>query len=191
MYNATNILCAHEQIIYNNVRGDVMLCTIRDCLKLPCLKNSKVIAGFTGLGSIVRSVSVMEFFSNDEFNDYTPNEIIITAFYSYSKDVNKQCEAIRYLKDTGAIALIIFYSTEIMGSISPQVCDLANTIGLPLIVLDDKKDRKVKYSDIIMQVTSMIYEHKDDSLNLVNIAKANLKDILIENRNFDSYIKTY
>ncbi|MEI3523208.1 MAG: hypothetical protein V8Q36_03295 [Anaerotignum sp.] len=35
--------------------------------------------------------------------------MIISAFYAIKDDVEKQCEALKELADTGAIALVLFY----------------------------------------------------------------------------------
>ena len=72
-----------------------MSITIRDCLNLPSFSFGNVVAGKNGLDKIVSSVSVMEFFSLSDFDVFTPNELIISAFYAIKDDVEKQCEALK------------------------------------------------------------------------------------------------
>ena len=94
-----------------------MSITIRDCLNLPSFSFGNVVAGKNGLDKIVSSVSVMEFFSLSDFDVFTPNELIISAFYAIKDDVEKQCEALKELADTGAIALVLFY----VGAVIPEI----------------------------------------------------------------------
>ena len=76
-----------------------MSITIRDCLNLPSFSFGNVVAGKNGLDKIVSSVSVMEFFSLSDFDVFTPNELIISAFYAIKDDVEKQCEALKELAE--------------------------------------------------------------------------------------------
>ena len=62
----------------------------------------------------------MEFFSLSDFDVFTPNELIISAFYAIKDDVEKQCEALKELADTGAIALVLFYTHPVRTSLSKR-----------------------------------------------------------------------
>lgn len=80
-----------------------MSITVRDCLKLPSLRNAEVLAGHAGLDQYVSTVSVLEYAKTFAMANplFLGNEIILTAFISIKDDVDAQCEAIRRLHAVG------------------------------------------------------------------------------------------
>ena len=63
-----------------------MSITLKDCLSLPSMSFGRVIAGSAGLDKIVSSISVLEFFEHESYglDVFTPNELILSAFYDFS-----------------------------------------------------------------------------------------------------------
>ena len=67
-----------------------MSITVRDCLKLPSLRNAEVLAGHAGLDQYVSTVSVLEYAKTFAMANplFLGNEIILTAFISIKDDVD-------------------------------------------------------------------------------------------------------
>lgn len=133
-----------------------MSITVRDCLKLPSLSLGKVIAGHKGLDSIVTAVSVLEFDDEVDTIMITPNELLISAFYSMRGDVERQCECIRRARINGDVGLVLFYSEMILGSVDPKLIETANLLNFPIILMPER-DMGLKYSDVISDVMEKIF----------------------------------
>ncbi len=132
-----------------------MSVTVKDCLELPSLSMSRVIAGGNGLSGIVSSVTVLEFdLTSDEI--FTPNELAITAFHDIRDSVTDQIETIKACKRSGVVAIVLFYSSMILHGVDPKVVETANQCELPLILLAGE-DMGLKYSDVIHDVSEAIF----------------------------------
>ena len=64
-----------------------MSVTIRDVMKLPCMRDAEIVAGKSGLDNVVTAVTVLEYCSFSEDQDrlfyeqnYEGSDIVITAF---------------------------------------------------------------------------------------------------------------
>lgn len=147
-----------------------MSITVRDCLNLPSLSAAKLVAGHQGLDQIVNTISVIEF---DDYRDdfFDAGEIVITSFYSVKNDIDEQCRILEHSKNSGDVAVILFYSDIIMKGIDSGLLDTANRLTLPLIVLPED-NITLKYSDVISEVMEAIvldrqaHSHVDDSTTL-------------------------
>ena len=147
-----------------------MSITVRDCLNLPSLSSAKLVAGHQGLDRVVKTVSVIEF---DDYKDdfFVPDEIVITSFYAVRDDVEEQCRILEHSKNSGDVAVILFYSEIIMHGIDSRLLETANRICLPLIVLPES-NLSLKYSDVISEVMEAVvldkqaHAHVDDSTAL-------------------------
>ena len=147
-----------------------MSITVRDCLSLPSLASARVVAGYQGLDSVVKAISVIEF---DDYEDdfFVPDEIVITSFYAAKNDVEEQCRILEHSKASGDVAVILFYSDVVMGGIDSRLLDTANRLGRPLIVLPED-NLALKYSDVIAEVMEAVVldkqanEQIDDSVTL-------------------------
>ena len=72
-----------------------MSVTVRDVLKLPCMRNAEVIAGKTGLDNVVTGVTVLKYAFFNEYQEkvfnevnYEGSDINITAFSFLADDQN-------------------------------------------------------------------------------------------------------
>ncbi len=89
---------------------------LADLMKLPSLKEARVVSGKSGLSKLVSSISVLEYtevalleddlFDNDEFYG---SEIVVSAFVNIREDVEAQCRTIERLHKVGEVALILYY----------------------------------------------------------------------------------
>ncbi len=132
-----------------------MSITVKDCLNLPSLRMSRVIAGQNGLSGIVSSVTVLEFdLTSDDI--FVPNELAITAFYDIRNSIPDQIETIKAAKRSGIVAIVLFYSNMILHGVDRKVVEAANQCNLPLILLPGE-DMGLKYSDVIHDISEAIF----------------------------------
>lgn len=100
-----------------------MSITVRECLKLPSLRNAEVLAGHAGLDQYVSTVSVLEYAKTFAMANplFLGNEIILTAFISIKDDVDAQCEAIRRLHAVGEAAIVLYYVGYYMENVDQKL----------------------------------------------------------------------
>ena len=93
-----------------------MSVTVSDLLKLPSLRQAKVLGGAGGLQKVVSSISVLEstdpsVLVNEVFphDKYSGSEIVITGFLNCINDVDRQCLNLMRLIDGGEVGLVLYY----------------------------------------------------------------------------------
>ena len=163
-----------------------MSITLKDCLALPSMSFGTVIAGASGLDRIVSSVSVLEFFEHESYDldVFTPNELVLSAFYDFKNDVKMQCEAIKDLSNTGSIALVLFYVGKILPYVDKKLIQTADEQGFPLIVLKNDSYR-IKYSDIITSINGTAISTMEELSKAISKCKVgdNIQIGIIRNGN--------
>ncbi|MEG0729625.1 MAG: PucR family transcriptional regulator [Anaerovoracaceae bacterium] len=164
-----------------------MSITVQDCLNLPSLSQSKLIAGAGGLHKIVSSISVVEFWDSNKYNDFSPNELLISAFYAFKDDEDYQCKVLKSLSETGAVALVLFYVDSILGEVSTNLKSLSDSINFPLIIIDSS-NINIKYSDIIFDVTDAIITDKSMPGDFVESTINRLRQVPEEHRTMDTLL---
>lgn len=140
-----------------------MSITVRDCLKLPSLRNAEVLAGHAGLDQYVSTVSVLEYAKTFAMVNplFLGNEIILTAFISIKDDVDAQCEAIRRLHAVGEAAIVLYYVDYYMENVDQKLISVANELDFPLIVMP-RNDYSLRYSDVITEVLMHIFRDQQN-----------------------------
>lgn len=130
-----------------------MSITVRDCLKLPSLRNAEVLAGHAGLDQYVSTVSVLEYAKTFAMANplFLGNEIILTAFISIKDDVDAQCEAIRRLHAVGEAAIVLYYVDYYMENVDQKLVQVANDLDFPLIVMP-RNDYSLRYKRSFSEV---------------------------------------
>lgn len=164
-----------------------MSITVKDCLHLPSLSFGKVIGGKAGLEKIVSSVSVLEVFEHLELNVFTPNELIISALCGVKDDVEKQCEVLKDLSNTGGIALVLFYVGRVIPTVDEKLIRLADKLELPLIEIKSD-DYRIKYSDIISDVMSSIIQDQTVSDDFISTTEKRLAQLPTELRSMENLL---
>lgn len=167
-----------------------MSITLKDCLSLPSLSFGKVVAGEDNLDKIVSSVSVLEFLDDAgrDLDVFTPNELILSALFNFKTNVEKQCEAIKDLSNTGSIALVLFYVGKIVPDVDERLIQTANKLQFPLIVLENDSYR-IKYSDIISDVMGAIIEDQHISKDFISATEKRLSQIPTELRTMENLLR--
>jgi len=134
-----------------------MSVTVADCLKLPALKESNVVAGYSGLNRPVSSLSVIEYPDMVMLSQglLAGNEILISALVSIKDDVDAQCFLIRHLHSMGEAGLILYYVGIFIPYIDEKLLKTADELSFPLIVMPIGRT-EFRYSDVIMEVLELV-----------------------------------
>lgn len=135
-----------------------MSVTVADCLKLPALCKAQLVAGQGGLGKIVSSVSVVEFVEVNLMTSrrvFTPNEIVLSAFYAIKDDVMAQCNTIEWLCRSGDVALILYYVGHYLPTVHQSLADTCNQLDFPLIVMP-VGEPTLAYRDVIGDIMEAV-----------------------------------
>lgn len=130
---------------------------VSDCLKLPALRDAKVIAGKKGLNRTVTAITVIELADTSALrNDLlVGNELLLSALVSIKDDIDMQCRLIRHLHSVGEAALVIYYVGVFVPEIDPRLVETANEVGFPLIIMPYGK-LNFRYSDVISEVMELV-----------------------------------
>ena len=151
-----------------------MSVTVADLLKLPSLRQAKVIGGAKGLGKTVSSISVLEsvdpgvlvqeVFPHDK---YSGSEIVITGFLNCIEDVDRQCSNLLRLIEGGEVGLVLYYVGVYLPRVNPRLIEIANAHDFVLICMPEGQ-RHLRYSDLITDVTECIYRDRAANVSLVS-----------------------
>lgn len=135
--------------------------TVADCLKLPTLREARLIAGGKGLDRAVSSVSVLEWPETNRLSEevLVGNELIISALVPIKDDVGLQCSVLRHLRNMGAAGLILFYVGVFIPKIDDALVAVADEICFPLIVMPFGR-MDFRYSDVITDVVEHIHNRR-------------------------------
>ena len=151
-----------------------MSVTVSDLLKLPSLRQAKVLGGAGGLQKVVSSISVLEstdpgVLVNEVFphDKYSGSEIVITGFLNCIDDVDLQCSNLMRLIDGGEVGLVLYYVGVYLPRVDQRLIDIANERDFVLICMPEGQ-RHLRYSDLITDVTECIYRDRSTSISLVS-----------------------
>lgn len=151
-----------------------MSVTVADLLKLPSLRQAKVIAGHKGLSRIVSSISVLEstdpgVLVDEVFpqGEYFGSEIVITGFLNMTEDVDRQYVNMKRLAEGGEVGLILYYVGVYLKKVDQRLIDLANEMDFVLIVMPEG-DVTLRYGEAISDVTDLIYRDRSHNTSLVS-----------------------
>jgi DNA-binding PucR family transcriptional regulator len=139
-----------------------MSVTIADLLRLPCLREAKVLGGRGGLEKTVNTISVLEGTVADDLQEYLLNtieflgsELVITCFVNIKNDVNTQCLTMRRLSEVGEVGLILYYVGIILPKVDDRLIELADSLDFPLICMPENHPN-LRYSEAISEVMNAI-----------------------------------
>ncbi len=169
--------------------------TVEELLKLPSLRQAKVLGGHRGLSKIVSSISVLEstdpgalingLFPQGEFYG---SEIVITGFINIVDDIDCQCANIRRLAEGGEVGLILFYVGVYLPRVDQRLIDLANELDFVLISMPEGQ-RSLRYSEVISDVTEHIFRDRTRSASIVTDILARVSDLPEHQRTVNTVIK--
>lgn len=160
-----------------------MSITVEDCLKLPSLRRSRVIAGRKGLSNLVNSVTVLEVVDSVAFDFGKPiknSDMVLTSFYTIKDDPKAQCDHIDYMCHTGDACLVIYYLGVFMKEIHPSVIEMADKLNFPVILMPEGRT-DCFYNEVIGEVHEAIFRDLSSSNDFIDTI-ASLVSRLPENR---------
>lgn len=172
-----------------------MSVTVADLLKLPSLRQAKVIAGHKGLSKVVSTISVLEstdpgVLVDEVFpqGEYFGSEIVITGFLNMREDVEQQYINMKRLAEGGEVGLILFYVGLYLKEIHPRLCELADQMDFVLIVMPEK-DPTLRYGEVISDVTALIYRDRIRTDSLVTEILAQVAALPVHKRTMATILK--
>lgn len=151
-----------------------MSITARDLLKLPALKQSKLVAGAGGLDRIVSSISVLEtveldmlpsiIFQNDQPNT---GEIVITGFLNCADDEALQCALVQRLSDVGEVGIILYYVGLCVPKVGEKLKALCDALDFVLICMPEGT-LSFRYSEVIYDVMEAVICDRMEYMHFTN-----------------------
>ena len=148
-----------------------MSVTVEDLMRLPSLRQAKVIGGSGGMRRVVSSISVLEstkpeILVNELFPDarsgYSGGELVITGFINCTDDVEMQCENVRRLIEGGEVGLVLYYVGVYLPRVDQRLIDMADENDFVLICMPEGKSN-LRYGELITDVTECIYQDKSSA----------------------------
>ena len=172
-----------------------MSVTVSDLLKLPTLRQAKVIAGHGGLSKIVSSVSVLEstdpgVLVDEVFpqGEYFGSEIVITGFLNMADDVERQFINLKRLAEGGEVGLILYYVGVYLKKVDKRLIDFANKMDFVLIVMPEG-NVTLRYGEVISDVTDLIHRDRAEDTLLVSEILARVSDLPPHQRTVSTILK--
>ena len=172
-----------------------MSVTVSDLLKLPSLRQAKVIAGHGGLSKIVSSVSVLEstdpgVLVDEVFpqGEYFGSEIVITGFLNMADDVERQFINLKRLAEGGEVGLILYYVGVYLKKVDKRLIDFANKVDFVLIVMPEG-NVTLRYGEVISDVTDLIHRDRAEDTLLVSEILARVSDLPPHQRTVSTILK--
>ncbi len=146
---------------------------VADLLKLPSLREAKLLAGSSALERTVSSISVLEYAEPTvlqdalfKHNQFEGNEIVITGFINIKDNVEAQCATIQRLADVGEVGLILYYIGIFMPEVDRKVIELAERLGFALICMPPNR-MDLRYSDVICETMEAIFKEQNKGVYYV------------------------
>lgn len=173
-----------------------MSVTIKDLLKLSCLKDATIEAGTSGLKNIVSTISVLEisqptniqglFFEKNKV--FLGGELVITGFANIKDDISAQCESIRRIHDAGDAGIIIYYVGIILPEINQRVIDTANALSFPIICMP-KNRIDLRYSEVISDVMELIFKDQKQQKYFVGEMLERISHMQVSQRKIENILR--
>lgn len=164
--------------------------TVADCLKLPSLRDAKVIAGQRGLWKDVSAVTVLEYAKVFAMADelFLGNELIISAFTSIADNVEAQCDAIVRLHKVGETALVLYYTDIFLKGIDVRLIETADKLDFPLLMMPPSA-YNLRYSEVITEVLERLFEDRKKEERIVPSLIKRIGNMRERQRNISSILR--
>jgi DNA-binding PucR family transcriptional regulator len=148
-----------------------MSVAIADLMRLPCLREAKVLGGHGGLQKTINTISVLEYTEANELQEYLFNsieflgsELVITCFANVRDNVEAQCLTMRRLAEAGETGLILYYVGIFMPKVDAKLIELADRLEFPLICMPENQPN-LRYSEVIGEVMGAIFKDRMTDTN--------------------------
>jgi PucR family transcriptional regulator, purine catabolism regulatory protein len=146
---------------------------ISDVLKMECMNDSKLIAGFKGIKNTVTRVNIM---ADIEILDWvSPGELLLMTTYSFNVgDIEWQKAFIVECakKNLSGIGIKIYPNIE---KLADEVIELANDLNVPIISIN----HSVPFSDIMTFILKEIFNKQADFLEKIEDIHKRIMDLIL------------
>lgn len=140
-----------------------MSITVEDVMKLPSMRNSRVLGGKAGLRKNVYGVTVFEGASDEGFRNlfFRQNQgrleslVVITSFAAIADNVELQCLNIRDMAAAGEVAIVVYYTGIVVKNIDAKLLQAADELEIPLIAMPSEHV-DTRYSDLIAELSEAV-----------------------------------
>ncbi|WP_353097366.1 PucR family transcriptional regulator ligand-binding domain-containing protein [Tissierella praeacuta] len=157
---------------------------LRELMKMPCFKNSKLVAGTVeNKNTYVDGITIIE--APDIANWIKGGELLLTSFYSIDKNIVIQKKLVQKLAHKGAAALII-KTSRFLTTIPREIIDLGNQLDFPIIEITGD----TKYIDIMYPVMGEIFNDQVNRLNYYKDCHKRFTKLSLEMKGISSVAKT-
>ena len=160
-----------------------MSITVEDILKLPSMRQAKVLGGKGGLNKVVSSISVLESVDpevlvKEVFPQDTAygSELVITGFLNCIDDVDLQCSNLMRLAQGGEVGLVLYYVGVYLPRVDERLIALADQLDFVLICMPEGQ-RHLRYSNLISDVTECIFRDRAKNVSLVSDILARISKV--------------
>ena len=130
---------------------------VTDVLKIPALKDMKIVAGETGSNREVESVNMMD--APDIILYIKPNEFLITTGYHFKDQPSLLTELVKAMADKDCAALGV-KTKRYLEQIPDDVIAIANELELPIIEIP----ASITLGEIVYQSFGVILDQRTDEL---------------------------
>lgn len=168
-----------------------MSLTVADCLKLPSLRNCRVLAGERGLNHIVNNVSVLEIYDVSLFAlEPTVNDgdLTLTSFQAIAEDYELQCRHIEQMHSIGDAAVVLYYVGIFLKEVHPTLIETADRLGFPLLIMPEKR-MDCFYREVLYDVYKAIFYAKSKEKDLINNIVALFSRLQGERQNLSNLLR--
>ena len=133
--------------------------TLKQALTFGGLKDAFVIAGEDHLDRVIKSVSILEIAEPMVSQWASSDELYISSLYSIPDNLSAQKKVIRALNNCGCTGLVIGHLGLWFEKIPPEIIELCNTLGFPLVIANPK----ICYQDIINPIYNYLMDIRSDN----------------------------
>lgn len=156
---------------------------LKELLKMPCFKNSRLVAGSVENRKIsVQGVTIIEVPDIAEW--INGGELLLTSFYGIDKDIEAQKNLIRGLSKKGAAAIVIKISRFLV-EIPKDIINLGNELDFPIIEISGS----TKYIDIMYPVMGEIFNDQVNKLNYYKLCHKKFSELSLKMKGISSVAK--
>ena len=153
-----------------------MSVTVRDVIHLPIFQNSvRVVGGSSGLSNEVMRVSVMEVADFYTY-DFEHGLFLLSTFSCFQNDKKLMIRAFRGLAEK-KLSGILLKLNRFIEDIPPQLIEIADQYGVPLIVTEEN----IKFRDAIYFIISGICNEQ--------MASVMIYELLFNHQNDGEYVR--
>lgn len=155
--------------------------TIRDIMKMRCMKDAKLISGAKGFNRIVSGVTIIE--APDILDFVKGGELLLTSFYSFTEMSDEKLEKLIEGLSKKSAGLIIKLNR--ISEVPSVIMDAADKHDFPVIQVP----KSVAHVDIMYPILLEIFDNQAYKLNFYKEVHKKLNALALTEPSMDTIIK--